>query len=65
MTNDYVKPRAYEKSVVLGGGRVLFPVENPADICATMHLHNQAIWDHAYRQGVADARSAIQKALGI
>ena len=59
--------RAHEKSVVLGGARVLFPV-NPAvtqqfarTIAETIKIAEAA----AYERGVKDARAAMRKAIGL
>lgn len=59
--------RAYEKSVVLGGARRLFPI-HPNDT----ELFAQVIRDTvieaenaAYKRGVDDARRAMRQALGM
>lgn len=65
MKPRWVKPTAYEKSVVLGGGLVLFPLTNPAEICATMHLHNQRLWQTAYEAGYQAAQERMREALGL
>ena len=58
-------PTAHEKSVVLGGGLVLYPLDDPASVTATLHQYTQKIWDMAYAQGVDDTQKKMRNALGI
>lgn len=58
---------AHEKSVVLGGAIVLFPVE-PAlthGFARQIKMAIERAEARAYEAGVQDARKAIQKAIGI
>lgn len=58
-------PTAHDKSVVLGGGLTLFPISNPPDVAATLHVYTQRIWERAYAQGVDDTQKKMRNALGI
>ena len=58
-------PTAHEKSVVLGGGLVLYPLDDPASVTATLHQYTQKIWDMAYAEGVDDAQKNMRAALGL
>lgn len=58
-------PTPYEKSVVLGGGLVLFPIEDPARAAATLHLYTQQLWDAAYAEGRQDVQSELKRSLGL
>ena len=58
-------PTAHEKSVVLGGGLVLYPLDDPASVTATLHIYTQKIWDMAYAEGVDDAQKNMRAALGL
>ena len=58
-------PKAYEKSVVLGGGLTLYPIENPPDVAATLHIYTQRVWDIAYQKGRADVAAEIKRSLGL
>lgn len=58
-------PVPYEKSVVLGGGHVLFPIEKPAVVAAELHLFCQALWNAAYKAGREDKMNEIKKALEL
>lgn len=59
------RPKAYEKSVVLGGGLVLDPIANPPDVAATMHVYAQRLTQTAYEMGRKDALASIRKALEL
>lgn len=58
-------PTPHEKSVVLGGSLVLYPLNDPASIASTLHVYTQKIWDLAYEQGVNDTQKKMRNALGI
>ena len=58
-------PTAHEKSVVLGGGLVLYPLDDPAAVTSTLHVYTQKIWEAAYQQGVNDTKKNIRNALGL
>lgn len=58
--------KAHEKSVVLGGGKVLYPIpeyaENFASILRTVIGDAELA---AYKAGAEDTRQAIRKTLGL
>jgi hypothetical protein len=58
-------PTAHEKSVVLGGGLTLYPISNPPEVAATLHLYSQRLWEAAYAQGEADTQKKLRTAMGI
>ena len=58
-------PTPHDKSVVLGGGLVLYPLDNPEHVATTLHIYTQKIWEVAYQQGVEDTQKNIRNALGI
>jgi hypothetical protein len=58
-------PTPHEKSVVLGGALVLYPLTDPVEVASTLHIYTQRIWDAAYRQGVEDTQKNIRNALGL
>jgi hypothetical protein len=65
LTGDWVPvlPRAYDKSVVLGGGRVLFPVADPQGLAAILTDHVREIARRAYQAGRIAGKAEIRKAL--
>ena len=60
-----MKPKAYKKSVVLGGGLNLFPLENPAEVAATLHLWQERIEREAFERGKKAVQDAIKMAIGL
>jgi hypothetical protein len=56
-------PKAYEKSVVLGGGRNLFPCPDPETTAKVLSEHIAEVARRAYRQGKKDAKAEIRKAI--
>lgn len=65
LTNDWVPhlPKAHEKSVVLGGGLVLFPCADPEKTAAVLAEYATTIAQRAYQQGKRAAKQEIRKAL--
>lgn len=59
------RPKAYGKSVVLGGALVLYPIPNPPDVAATLHLYAQRVWDQAYAAGRKDVADEIKRSLQL
>ena len=58
-------PVPHEKSVVLGGGLVLYPITDPGDVAATLHVYTQRVWELAYEAGKRDNQNAIREALNL
>lgn len=56
-------PKAYEKSVVLGGGRNLFPCHDPETTAKVLAEHVLDVARRAYRAGQRDARAKMRAAL--
>jgi hypothetical protein len=56
-------PRAYEKSVVLGGGLVLFPCPDPQATSEILSKYAAELAKRAYRAGRAAAKEEIRKAI--
>jgi hypothetical protein len=56
-------PKAYEKSVVLGGGVNLFPCEDPERYATILGEYAMQIARCAYQQGKRDARDEVKKAI--
>lgn len=65
LTNGWYQdlPVAYEKSIVLGGGRVLFPIENPDKQIAILREYVIDITNRAYRAGQQAGKEEIRKAI--
>lgn len=65
LTRDFVPvlPKAYEKSVVLGGGRVLFPLNDPKGIETVLREHIKEVARRAYKAGRRDAKAEIRGVL--
>ncbi len=65
LTGDWVPhlPKAHEKSVVLGGARVLYPIPNPQQTADILSEHILEVAKRAYQQGRRDAKQEIRKAL--
>lgn len=64
---SYRHVTAHSKSVVLGGGRVLFPVppEHTEEFAARIRDAMQQAEKAAYEAGVDHARQAIRTAMGV
>lgn len=58
-------PTPHEKSVVLGGALVLYPLTDPVAVASTLHVYTQKIWEAAYQQGVNDTKKDIRRAIGV
>lgn len=58
-----VLPKAYEKSVVLGGGVVLFPVSDPEGTAEILTTYANRIARSAYRAGIQAAREQMREAI--
>lgn len=65
MTGGWVPvlPRAYEKSVVLGGGKVLFPCHEPGGTAAILTEHISEVARRAYQAGRKAAKAEIRAAI--
>lgn len=59
--------KAHEKSVVLGGGYVLFPVEpgQTENIAVIVRLAIQRAERRSYQRGVRDTQLAMRQAMGL
>jgi hypothetical protein len=56
-------PKAHEKSVVLGGGKVLFPCHDPDGTAAILASFFADVARRAYIQGKKDGKAEIRKAI--
>lgn len=56
-------PKAHEKSVVLGGGKVLYPVENPQEVADVLAAVIKDVALRAYRTGREDAKRQMREAM--
>jgi hypothetical protein len=65
MTGDWVPclPKAYEKSVVLGGGRVLYPCPDPEAQAAILTEHVKEIARRAFQAGRRAGKAEIREAI--
>lgn len=65
LTGDWVPhlPKAYEKSVVLGGGRVVYPCPNPEETARVLKEHTLEVARRAYQAGRKAAKAEIRAAL--
>lgn len=65
LTGDWFPelPRAYEKSIVLGGGTNLFPIDNPQDLIETLNEYVIKVASRAYREGNSAAKAEIRRAI--
>lgn len=63
----YRMVKGHTKSIVLGGGHVLFPLvhTNIENLTNTLQAFIKDAETHAYERGYADAQSAIRKSLGL
>ena len=59
------RPKAYERSVVLGGGLVLFPLADPPSVAATLHIYADRLWKAAFEAGRKEALGGIKRALEL
>jgi len=65
LTGDWVPhlPKAHEKSVVLGGGLVLFPCHDPERTAEVLSEHVLEVARRTYRAGRRDGKAEIRKAI--
>lgn len=56
-------PKAYEKSIVLGGGAVLFPLENTEANAEILREHLMKVAVRAWREGRKAGKAEIRKAI--
>lgn len=56
-------PKAHEKSVVLGGGRVVYPCPNPEETAGVLKEHTLEVARRAYQVGWKAAKAQIRTAL--
>lgn len=65
LTNDWVPhlPKAHEKSVVLGGARVLFPCHDPERTAEILSEHVLEVARRAYQAGRRAGKAEIREAL--
>lgn len=56
-------PKAYEKSVVLGGARVLFPCADPEGQAAILSEHILDVAHRAFRAGQEAAKQKVRDAI--
>src|SRR3546814_7319731 len=63
LTNDWFPelPKAHEKSVVLGGGLVLFPCADPEKTAEVLSKYVQQIVQRAHRAGRRAGKEEIRK----
>lgn len=65
LTGDWhpVLPKAYEKSVVLGGGLVLFPCVDPQSTAEILTKYVRSVALRSFQAGRRSAKAEIRKAL--
>lgn len=56
-------PRAYDKSVVLGGGHVLYPCPDPQAQAEVLSKFASELARRAYQAGRREAKAEIRKVL--
>jgi hypothetical protein len=56
-------PKAHEKSVVLGGGLVLFPCHDPEATAETLRTYASQLARRAYQAGKKAGKDEIRKAI--
>jgi hypothetical protein len=65
LTNDWypAMPQAFEKSVALGGGKVLFPCHDPASTAAILQEYVADIARRAFQAGRKAGKQEIRDAI--